>query len=1195
MSEREEIYLPEIPPMPFEFMNAIFSKNKQLVLFIGAGISRLNGCVSWNQLAEILIEKCFEHGELNYNEKEVLKKRGTKEKISICKSMLTRHKAENSDCENSYQQTMISLFDRKNETEHSDLIYTYVCKMKSVIVTTNADTYVCRYFDPSHCFISDKDFKANKMRENTVFFLHGNIEDPKTLVFSVKEYIHKYRESEYANFLTNLFKDHIILFLGYGLEEFEVLDFLLQKHNDSPTNNLYLLKGSFKSDGKIIGLEKEYYKNNLNITTIDFSLDNKGYKQQIEIIKTWSQEVQRVSSVKTGDFVPSETVLKMKKLTQNRPTHENRDDFLNTANDDLQNRFLEYLSDSDFILEWFPYVKRYCFSESPDEEIKWEHLVYLDHLSKFVNNNIDGCDKKQVKEFTNYIEEKWENLYNRDKQSYSQTFIRLNKIITCFPFSVIEKKHIDYLGRYLNLPGCDSFIIYAIGENLIPTLLLEKETELLLSACKLLFSTRISNNELFLNGSTSALLSIINEHFLKFTDLIGIELLNFLISETKNNITLKYFESSNFGVAIEEHAQNLVYNTVERCFLIAVRILLENTKEVNNIVNKLIAKNTIFKRLALHTIRLRYEEFKKILWDNIDAIFNDFDLVHEFYLLVKELHSHFSKNEVEILKNWISNVFSEGNRTLRTTYAAHILDALKENEHVKDNFYENMNKKHQLRFYPGFYRYHTPATLGISDKYKKDIEVMTICKKVEYFNGYDDKDSNSHDSYEYKLTFRRDVRENFNDYINDYKNTITLNSLFKIILIDELCDLLSDIDYEEWLKSIEIIKSTIQEVQEDNSKNDDIIDITSKFIKTSITTKNLTPEKVLEQSKPIILKLHDKAIDKTLIDSAKHEDIFFSPLSQVLETMFVFSLRKAEIDSQNGSFVWDERIKNLIVEGLQSEFYEYNYMVASYINNLYWLDNNWIEKNYSSIFTNQGSKKDPGMVKFWAAIGYVQNSNTLLREVFDKLNTIGIWEWMLTQILDDNLFSEHVQERFSQIMCIAYLNGPESLEEGNIFRNLFDSNNIKLITSIISFIKNLKDLTDDHLEKIEELWVHIVQDELYYMQENFRRVIISSLKWVEKFNRISKDTYDCLEKIITECKKYEYNDFFKFKNVLKTHAQSAPKDVCHLFLKILENITIDNSYRDIVKEIFDSIKGQECSKCIINLKERLIAKGLLTV
>ena len=46
-----------VQPVPKEIVEAV--NNETLAVFIGAGVSRLIGCMGWEQLAQNLVNRCF--------------------------------------------------------------------------------------------------------------------------------------------------------------------------------------------------------------------------------------------------------------------------------------------------------------------------------------------------------------------------------------------------------------------------------------------------------------------------------------------------------------------------------------------------------------------------------------------------------------------------------------------------------------------------------------------------------------------------------------------------------------------------------------------------------------------------------------------------------------------------------------------------------------------------------------------------------------------------------------------------------------------------------------------------------------------------------------------------------------------------------------------------------------------------------
>ena len=79
--------LPEVPAGIIEAVN-----NNNLVVFIGAGVSRIIGCMGWRELAVNLINVCFDTQDkdntgtcINFKEKEsLLQESDHKKVITIC-------------------------------------------------------------------------------------------------------------------------------------------------------------------------------------------------------------------------------------------------------------------------------------------------------------------------------------------------------------------------------------------------------------------------------------------------------------------------------------------------------------------------------------------------------------------------------------------------------------------------------------------------------------------------------------------------------------------------------------------------------------------------------------------------------------------------------------------------------------------------------------------------------------------------------------------------------------------------------------------------------------------------------------------------------------------------------------------------------------------------------------------------------
>ncbi len=106
----------------------------------------------------------------------------------------------------------------------------------------------------------------------------------------------RYTNLEFRRFLGQIFREYTVLFLGYGLAEFEILDFILQ---DNPRNPAlaprhFMLSPFYSGDYNILRYEQTYY-NDLGINILGYQKDAKGYRQLIEIIRHWNKEINQVT------------------------------------------------------------------------------------------------------------------------------------------------------------------------------------------------------------------------------------------------------------------------------------------------------------------------------------------------------------------------------------------------------------------------------------------------------------------------------------------------------------------------------------------------------------------------------------------------------------------------------------------------------------------------------------------------------------------------------------------------------------------------------------------------------------------------------------------------------------------------------------------------------------------------------------
>ena len=301
MNEKIEL-LPNVPPKIKEAVN-----NDKLVVFIGAGVSRLIGCESWRKLADNLIDICYKTKNknhictcINFKEKENLsQEKDHKKIITICHYILKENNLE----EVFFKEFNKSLRVDENKEKECN-IYKEIYGLRGINITTNADKHFDKMFTTANCIYDINAFSASSIDRSKLYKIHGTQDIRDSLVFTVPQYIRQYNHSGFKNFLEEIFKYYTVLFVGYGMSEFELLDFLITKFdstNEKKEIKHYILLPFYKGEENILSFEQSYY-NSMGIQVIAYEKDENGYYQLYYVIQKWNLEINLISTNTLDSF-----------------------------------------------------------------------------------------------------------------------------------------------------------------------------------------------------------------------------------------------------------------------------------------------------------------------------------------------------------------------------------------------------------------------------------------------------------------------------------------------------------------------------------------------------------------------------------------------------------------------------------------------------------------------------------------------------------------------------------------------------------------------------------------------------------------------------------------------------------------------------------------------------------------------------
>lgn len=293
----------------------------KLIIFVGNGLSRLYEIPSWEDLSNGMLHALATAGKITHVEHELLVRHPEKKfKISIADQYFKENlKLAEKNPALSYRELLISPkhLDLQKKYRFYQSLALWGCKF----VTTNydcffADALCSQYAEtfvatavqsegvssvpassttesyPVICGL-DKLEAIHLSGKSFLLHLHGSVEDEQSIVASTAGYLELYGNPANQRKLEDLFKDHTVLFLGYGLEELEILDLILRSGKTKKGNEkkFHLLLPLLSYEQHILPHLEEYYTKHLGVHLIPFCRDKDGYHSILNVLDRWAEMI----------------------------------------------------------------------------------------------------------------------------------------------------------------------------------------------------------------------------------------------------------------------------------------------------------------------------------------------------------------------------------------------------------------------------------------------------------------------------------------------------------------------------------------------------------------------------------------------------------------------------------------------------------------------------------------------------------------------------------------------------------------------------------------------------------------------------------------------------------------------------------------------------------------------------------------
>lgn len=333
----------EIPIRPNVPENLrLAAAQRQLVPFIGAGVSFLAGYPNWDELADKSL-KFFLNKKLkfaiNHAQLDQILKLPARTKISLALELERKNKTEIN-----FREILRSSSDKRSIGDKAYAEISKLSQFSKNFVTTNYDEELDEPtpkkleivnvgdFEGSEVERSSKEALSDKIKKykpiykledlhvgclnqsDTVLHIHGSVNDRDSMILSTTDYLQRYyghrinsgnelKENPYLILLGELFNQRNILFIGYGLNELDILEYVIQKglnrkRRESGEKNLealeaprhFILQGFFSHELELARSLESYYLS-FGIELIPFSRDSNNWEGMVDAIKYIAEEL----------------------------------------------------------------------------------------------------------------------------------------------------------------------------------------------------------------------------------------------------------------------------------------------------------------------------------------------------------------------------------------------------------------------------------------------------------------------------------------------------------------------------------------------------------------------------------------------------------------------------------------------------------------------------------------------------------------------------------------------------------------------------------------------------------------------------------------------------------------------------------------------------------------------------------------
>jgi hypothetical protein len=1185
----KSVEITDLPQLPPKIKQAI--DDKELAIFIGAGVSRLIGCDGWDTLAKKLVEECAKKRYIEPITNDILLTQPDNIKlISICHNVFCEKPDEKSFIEVMRESLKDGEINKLAKSDDKFQIYKDLKNMGNTFITTNADRFIDKLLDVSNIIFRGVDLRGNNIGNDKLYKIHGCVSDTDSLVFTKNKYMSTYTNPEFTGFIKQFFSQYTVLFVGYGLNEFELLSKILpQNKNNEPRH--FFLNPYYQHEQEVCSLESKYFSD-LGINLIPFSKDKKNYDQLIDVIKNWNDVILKKTLSMQNSFSAIDKALKNPSLDNITTTIQNMKNnnraryFFSKAHSYQKlHLWLELLLDDGFL--------------SLNKSNEFQYWTILEFLEKTSIQNKEKEDEKSE------ITEKLLFIANQTiKQATNDHMVwYMIRVIFNLPIENITLEHIDFIDSYVRNCKHGSILNHDITKTVMPVLVENKMKEHMRRLLPLIFGYElkkdiVSHVEPIPIIEQYNLQELLKRHSQDMIELVGLDGLEIVVSLIKD-ITKQEKSTFNFvwltvirTETENEIKQNRHSDRYENQLIFFTRDLFESlsSDEIKPYIKDflLTQQHPIFIRLALHVINCKYNDLKDIFWQWMDADVQYGRQDLELWTLLKESSKHFSNDEFKKIIDWIETfdcreyrpndddeTIKKCNAYKRKEYLLCLKDNNKEAQTLYQKYHSIYDAEHK---HPGFSYwfsgFHSVPKYSHLDKPDKKDPCQNIINTIQNFNPSEiEKKGFYHTDEDLKRGLANDLSTciksdpvTFENKIDEFKD---LEYVYKSKVIQGFANAWQDKQKFDWKKVFDFINNELSPDffnSDDHNKQDFVSEVANLIECGTREDSNAFDKKLFPKAKQILLNLlYNKYEEEECEGDNLIDHVLNSTNAQVLHTLINYAFRYGKLNSSQ-SIKWEEDIKIFFTEQLEKNnpYSRHVFTVlGTYLYQLQFLDNQWVIDNFNKIFPLENEK-------LWKASieAYFFHVDDVYKETYNLFKSNSHIE----KILLADFEKDGTKSKLISYVCIAYIDDIDNNTIFDIINSKNKGNILKIISSMLQIYKGEK--YEKIKNKIRAIWSKIYEIHKNKNLENAKEIFAKLTGWFIFLDDISDEYMDLLECTVQYAKKGDYQSYVLMEEMARL-SKNYPDKIGKLYKAIVKNKRYPCYKEEYINKILNNLNDKD--------------------